>query len=133
VSTLCLQLTALLGLLLGAATGCAHFGPPRVEPTGGRAQIAIRYQPDAATLAAPPAGYHVWGASNPDGPFERLTAAPVSLPASVAPGDVVLLHRDRGLPPGAVRYYYLEAVAADGTSRKITAVSRAEARLPDRP
>lgn len=93
-------------------------------------RIAVRYEVSEQDVRHQPPAFHVWRSMKREGPFERITRAPIALPGDARPGMVALLHVDRGVPLGAEAWYYLEAVQEDGTSRKATAVSRAVALLP---
>ncbi|MDK2972496.1 MAG: hypothetical protein PWP23_2251 [Candidatus Sumerlaeota bacterium] len=122
------RLLFLLPLALCALAGCAGSSTPTAEP--GTGKIPIRYQVPEDT----PAGlrFHVYRAESASGPFERITAKPVSLPSRKS-SKIVTLHVDRGLPLGATYYYYLESVDSTGRTAKVTEVAPARVLLPLQP
>lgn len=73
------------------------------------------------------AGFDVYRAEAPSGPFARLTAAP--LPgAGTSQEPHAYEYVDRAIAPGTVYYYYVEAVTASGERRRVTPVIRAAAK-----
>lgn len=72
-------------------------------------------------------GYHVYRAAHEDGPFERLTEEVVE-----GGGTTDLPHHYRFEDPevevGETYYYYVESVATDGNTERLTPVRAVEAR-----
>lgn len=124
------RVVIVLSWLMAMLTACGGGGPRAgVDPAAGKIVVQFEYQ--ASDLAPPPAGFHVYRSVEATGPFSRITAVPIPPMPGARAGSRQVLLGDRGLVPGRAYFYYIERVEADGRTRKVTTVTRAEAILPD--
>jgi hypothetical protein len=104
------------------APGSAVAAPAPPEDAAGRPTAnTIRW---ATASEVDSYGFHVYRGDSVDGPFERLTAAPIP-----GAGTSDLPHRyeyvDDSIEPGREYFYYVESVSIGGEREPFTPVRRA--------
>lgn len=119
--TLCL-----LGILF---SGCAARQEPR--DWEGLGKIPIKYQiPASLNTGGQPESLIVWRSEEEGGPFRPFTKEPMRWKEEYGSGQLTTIAVDYGVALDEDYFYYLEAVNADGSRRKLTPVIRAVAVIP---
>lgn len=72
-------------------------------------------------------GFDIYRSEHSDGPFQRITAQPVT---GAGTTDLPQRYRfeDCGIEPGTVYFYYVESIALDGRRKRLTPVMKAAAK-----